>query len=446
MRRTRMPRRHRAAAAAAVLALASALLVGPAGGPAAADDLDNRKTAADAQVQSLHDALEGTSAELAQAYLNLQATQAQLPAAQAELTAAQAAARAADLHNQQIATRLAVAKANEARAQEAVKTNARTLESTQRTLDVFAADVFQGGGGGSQLSVALGATSPDDFATRLVLADTVTSLTNQAIDGLQAARADGAATEAYLTSVRAEVAELKRQAELALAAANAAQQRASAKKATLDALVAQQATYAAQVERRKADELVRLAAAEAEQAQVQAMLEERARKARELEAARIAAEKAAAEAAARNRTTYTPPARDVATTPRGAFLSYPSAGPITSPFGYRIDPILGILKLHKGIDFASACGTPIHATADGEVIFAGPAGGYGNRIMIDHGMQRGVNLVTTYNHQSRIVVYGGLVKRGQLIGYVGTTGSSTGCHLHFETIEDGRFVNPRNWI
>ena len=82
----------------------------------------------------------------------------------------------------------------------------------------------------------------------------------------------------------------------------------------------------------------------------------------------------------------------------------------------------------------------------GLVISAGWGGGDGNRIMIDHGIQRGVDLVTTYNHLSSFVVRGGSVNRGQLIAYSGTTGYSTGCHLHFETLEDGQFVNPRTWI
>jgi murein DD-endopeptidase MepM/ murein hydrolase activator NlpD len=79
-------------------------------------------------------------------------------------------------------------------------------------------------------------------------------------------------------------------------------------------------------------------------------------------------------------------------------------------------------------------------------VSAGWAGGYGNRIVIDNGYARGVGLSTTYNHLSRIVQHGGHVNRGELIGYSGTTGSSTGCHLHFETYENGVPKNPRRWL
>jgi len=118
----------------------------------------------------------------------------------------------------------------------------------------------------------------------------------------------------------------------------------------------------------------------------------------------------------------------------------------TSVFGMRFHPILHVWKLHSGTDFGIPCGTPVYATAAGTVLSAGWGGGYGNRITIDHGIQRGVDLVTTYNHLSSILVHSGDVRRGQLIGYAGTTGYSTGCHLHFETLEDGSFVNPRTWI
>ena len=90
--------------------------------------------------------------------------------------------------------------------------------------------------------------------------------------------------------------------------------------------------------------------------------------------------------------------------------------------------------------------TAVYAAADGEIISAGGAGGYGNRIIIDHGMVDGADLATTYNHLSRIVRGGGSVSRGQLIGYVGTTGLSTGCHLHFEALVDGNYVNPMRWL
>jgi len=125
---------------------------------------------------------------------------------------------------------------------------------------------------------------------------------------------------------------------------------------------------------------------------------------------------------------------------------WPGNGPITSPFGLRFHPILHVWKLHSGTDFAVPCGTPVFAAADGTVISAGYGGGNGNRIVIDHGIVSGVDLASTYNHLTSFVVKSGRVTRGQLIAYSGTTGYSTGCHLHFETLENGQFVDPMKWL
>jgi murein DD-endopeptidase MepM/ murein hydrolase activator NlpD len=112
----------------------------------------------------------------------------------------------------------------------------------------------------------------------------------------------------------------------------------------------------------------------------------------------------------------------------------------------RYHPVLHYWRLHAGRDYAANCGSPVHAAASGTIISAGVAGGYGNQLVVDHGVHSGVSLATTYNHLSSFARTGGRVGRGQVIGYVGTTGTSTGCHLHFETREDGNPVDPRKWL
>ena len=115
---------------------------------------------------------------------------------------------------------------------------------------------------------------------------------------------------------------------------------------------------------------------------------------------------------------------------------------ITSPFGYRIHPILKYRKLHTGVDIGAPNGTPVVSAASGTVIASRFMGGYGNCIMIDHGGK-----VTVYGHlSSRAVSPGQSVSAGQTIGYVGSTGMSTGAHLHFEVRVNGAVQNPLNYL
>jgi len=125
-------------------------------------------------------------------------------------------------------------------------------------------------------------------------------------------------------------------------------------------------------------------------------------------------------------------------------ISIPSMQPVdkltfTSNFGVRSDPFRGTAAMHAGVDIPGALGTPIYATADGVVSHAGRQGGYGNLVQINHG--RGIE--TRYGHLSKIIVADNArVKRGQLIGLMGSTGRSTGSHLHYEVRVDGKAVNP----
>jgi murein DD-endopeptidase MepM/ murein hydrolase activator NlpD len=126
---------------------------------------------------------------------------------------------------------------------------------------------------------------------------------------------------------------------------------------------------------------------------------------------------------------------------RKGAMTWPVAARISSNFGWRVHPVLGFRRLHKGMDFAAAYGTPIRATTDGTVAIAGRHGGYGNFVKLSHGG----GLATGYGHMSRIVVRPGMrVAQGQVIGYVGSTGLSTGPHLHYELWRNGAAVDPRS--
>ncbi len=117
--------------------------------------------------------------------------------------------------------------------------------------------------------------------------------------------------------------------------------------------------------------------------------------------------------------------------------------PITSAMGMRYHPILGRKRFHAGVDLAVPAGTPIHATADGEVVRAGEAGGYGLLVILHHPS----GYETRYAHMARIAVTPGRkLRRGDVVGYVGSTGLSTGPHLHYEVRRGGERLSPLGFL
>lgn len=216
-----------------------------------------------------------------------------------------------------------------------------------------------------------------------------------------------------------------------------------AKQGTLEALLANKTEeidglkqeISANVEKVKQLEAAAKAAAEA------------ARKKAEAEAAakEAAAREAAAKAAAAQNTSADPAGAGAAVVSGNGTFTHPCPGyrRISSTFGYRTAPLKGASTNHKGVDFAAATGTPIYAAAGGTVTSARYSGNAGNMIVINHGN----GLQTYYMHCSRIYVSAGTkVTKGQNIGAVGTTGNSTGPHLHFQVMSGGRAVNPMNYL
>lgn len=131
---------------------------------------------------------------------------------------------------------------------------------------------------------------------------------------------------------------------------------------------------------------------------------------------------------------------------RGGFFR-PTNGELGSKFGPRMHPILHYTRLHAGWDMGGNCGQPIWAARDGKVVLAAQAGQSGNYLRIDHGTVNGTKVETSYQHmQSFTVKAGDTVKRGQVVGYVGNTGLSTACHLHFGVIANGENADPGQYL
>ncbi|HUH08856.1 MAG TPA: peptidoglycan DD-metalloendopeptidase family protein [Egibacteraceae bacterium] len=213
--------------------------------------------------------------------------------------------------------------------------------------------------------------------------------------------------------------------------------RAQAERDRMDGIVAQRAEVRAQVAAEVQFRESLVAQIESDRASHQALVDSLEAESAQLEAElRRLAEEAARRAAEANQ----PPTAPVVGTGQ---LQWPAAGSVTSGFGWRVHPIFETRRFHAGIDIGGGSGAPIYAAEDGVVVSAGTRGGYGNAVVIDHGG----GLATLYAHQSRIAVSGGQsVARGQIIGYIGSTGYSTGPHLHFEVRVNGEPQNPLEYL
>ena len=193
------------------------------------------------------------------------------------------------------------------------------------------------------------------------------------------------------------------------------------------ALVGERATARSEAQRIRARDVRKLKQAEREKAQI----EERLRRI----AARALA-RARARAAANGRVG-----------PTNGLLQMPVGGGVTSPFGWRTHPIYGYWGLHDGTDFGGGCGTPMVAAESGRVISSYWSDVYGNRLIIDNGVLAGAGIATIYNHATSYTVSpGDTVQRGEVVGYMGDTGWSTGCHLHFTVMSNGKAVDPANYF
>jgi murein DD-endopeptidase MepM/ murein hydrolase activator NlpD len=379
-------------------------------GSAVADTGTSAERAARA-VDRAEAVLENATARARAAAVRLEAATAALPAAQQRVATSRGAVAAA------------VATANTAgrRAQAARLAHAKISGDYQQAQSQFAAardrvdEIAQEsymGSTFSRINVLVQATGPADLMDRLSIVDQLMRNQQQDVDRLLSARrvVRSAQDRAGLARRQAEEAEAAARAKLI--AARGAQAAAVRARQALTWLTASRQAALRAANAQRAAVLARYRAAVTEEQRIRAALRGFAIKSGVGQ--------------------Y-----------EGGRLLMPVNGWKSSDFGQRYDPYYRVWQLHAGTDFAAPGGTPIHAAAFGRVIRTGWYGGYGNYTCISHGQVNGYALQTCYGHQSAILVrVGEYVRRGQVIGRVGTTGASTGNHLHFETRFDGVPRNP----
>jgi murein DD-endopeptidase MepM/ murein hydrolase activator NlpD len=421
----RLTTRVAAALTAAALALASLTAT------AAADPRDAKKKA-DQQVRTLGKQLATSSARLEKAETRYALVQAQLPGAKQALAAAKGRLAAARALSAELSRKLDAALVAEHAAEQALSAANTAVAAHEDQMGEVARLAYQQGPVPG-VGLVFSADSVTEYADGLAYLDQLMATQNDVVGALRAERAEASVAEARLTQRRAEVEQQRQAAQEQVTRTERAERSAAAAKAHVDELIAERAAAvkAAQAER---DEDLR---------QYRAMQAE-ARRLKAIVAAEIRREKAAAaRAAAKHKSS----SRHSAAPAAGGVLSWPVHGPITSPFGMRFHPILHYWKMHTGVDIGVPFGYPVRAAAAGTVIESYYNTAYGNRIAVSHGYLNGRYLVTTYNHMSvRFVGLGERVARGEVIGRVGSTGYSTGPHLHFEVMVNGTYRDPMGWL
>jgi murein DD-endopeptidase MepM/ murein hydrolase activator NlpD len=381
--------------------------------PAAGDTRDDARNAAKRAARA-EAVLEDATVAARNAARRLETATGALPAAQHKVAAsrglvvaARVAAHTARRDADAARTAYAAVAGNYQQAQDRV-------EAARQRVDDIAAASYMGGNFGA-INVLVGATGPRDAMERLDLVHQVMEKQQAGVDEMTSARR-AARTEQDRAGLAKRAAEAAEQdATDKLAAAQTAQQVALRARAAVVALAGTRRQALAVARSQRAAVLARYRRAKAEEARIEATLRAWGHRGG---------------------------TRSIA-----GMLLMPVHGWKSSDFGERYDPYYGVWQLHAGTDFAAGTGTPIHAAADGRVIQAGWDGGYGNYTCLGHGDYHGQNFSTCYGHQSKILVYvGEYVRRGEIIGQVGTTGASTGSHLHFETRFNGVPRNPLAYL
>lgn len=366
-------------------------------------ELDARRAELDGELEALNERLRAAEGELAKSQAALDATTQQLVATEAKLTDTR-----------------------------------KRLEREKDTFSSRARATYMYGGQAQWAGIVAGLDSLEEFSRGVKYARSVLNKDRERVERITA-------LEATVQRVTVDLGKLQDR--------RAAQRAVDAERRDVAAaIVAERAAVKRQVDAEATKRRVLVERLEKDRRSYVAMVQNLEADSRNLEeelrqiaaaqrAAALAAERAAARDAAARRSAAAAPAAPAA--PSTGAMQWPVTGPITSEFGWRTHPVFGTRRFHAGIDIGAGYGVPIVAARDGQVVSSGSMGGYGYAVVIDHGG----GVATAYAHQSRLAVSAGqTVSQGQVIGYVGSSGYSTGPHLHFEVRVNGSPTDPMAYL
>lgn len=410
------------------------------------DDLDDKQKKVERKIDHAEGELEHSSKEFRRATRRLQRAEGRLDRARGNLASVQGRLTVAEARDERMQARLEAAVAKLEKARQELRQGRQDMRSKKRDVADMVSEIYaQGDPELLGLASVLDAEDPADVTRRMQATDVVVGEATHEFDELRA-------TEVLLTVRRDQVEEAKdevqvQREEAAAHLATMEDLERKARRATqrVQRMVASHDEARAEADRALQRDQAELRKLEAEEQRIQRMLRRRAEAARRAEARRQAASRSNSGSGGGGGSASSGGSGGSG---GGAFLGWPVDGYITSHFGMRTHPIYGYRSLHDGTDFGTGgCGAPIRAAQSGQVVSRYYQSAYGNRLIIDHGYAQGKGVATIYNHASRYVVGAGQrVSKGQVIGYIGTTGWSTGCHLHFTVTANGSPVNPMNWL
>lgn len=410
---------------ALVAAVLGCALLASFASPGTADsksDLERQKKGVSGKIGDAKKDLDNSSKQYAVAASALKKTQANLDSAQSHLSSTRGRLAVANAKDVQMQAALAAGEAAFAKARAELADGESSLAASELQVKQFTLETLQEGDRGLRaFGELLRGQSPIAFSEQMSLNDSVGDAQLATMQRLDASKVILSLNRDRVRKLRDEVAVKRKQAAANLVTQKDLEAQAVTQTAQVTKLVGARATAARSANSARKADAAQLAALEADRNSLNAQL-------------RVLARKAIKKGGSGGGD-------------GGGTLSYAASGPITSQYGMRFHPIRRVWKLHDGTDFGVPCGTPVRAAAGGTVLQVYYNAGYGNRVILNNGIMRGKSVVTTYNHLTRSIVSPGQhVSRGQTIAYSGTTGYSTGCHLHFMVIANGNTVNPMGWL
>ena len=413
--------RHRLAAASVAGVVAIGVLTAPL---ANADDLKSKQKHVQSQIHSASHDLDESSKRLRQATVALDQAKARLDGARHELDVAQAKKEAARIRDREMREKLAQAEERLANAQADLVTGQQALEDQRgHVADTITSIYEEGDPALLAFSSLLDAEDPADLTRRMEARNIIVGRETRAYDDLHAAEVLLQVREDEVQSAKDEVAVQRRAAAKHLVVMRGLDDETHRAKDKVTRLVATRQHAREVADRAHARDKAQLAKLHQQENRIKQQILAAARR-----------------AAARN-------SHAGYHGPSGGLLMHPVNGPVTSPFGYREHPIYHYWGLHDGTDFGAGCHQPLYAVANGSVMSEYYSSVWGNRLYLNLGMVNGKNVTVIYNHLSGYRAHTGQhVSRGQVVGWVGTSGWSTGCHLHFTVMVNGAPVDPMNWF